>query len=67
MFTQIETLWNQAYQHALGWEADPFAYADAKVAPLRARLRAVERAQQQHPNGHPTVGSRAGRQQHKVR
>lgn len=61
---QITYLWDKALTDAMGaGEADPFAYADAKVAPLRARLRQVER-RQAHPNGLPQRGSRAGRRQH---
>lgn len=58
---KIEQLWTVSYQNALGaGESDPFAYADQKVAPLRATLRAVEH-RQAHPLGLPRVGCRAGR------
>ncbi len=43
---QIEFLWNKALEDAMGaGESDPYAYADGKVAHLKARLHAVERAQ----------------------
>ncbi|NVO13868.1 MAG: hypothetical protein HXX10_07515 [Rhodoplanes sp.] len=61
---KIEFLWNKALEDAMGaGEADPFAYASSKVARMSAQLRAVERAQQYAGNGHPRVGSRAGRRQ----
>ena len=57
---KIEFLWNKAYFDALGAGIDADAYADEKVAHLRATLRAVER-HQQHPNGLPRQGCRVSR------
>jgi hypothetical protein len=62
---KIEYLWNKAYTDALGaGEADPYAYADAKVAYLVARLHRVERAQS---GVRFQRGSRAGRRQFNAR
>jgi hypothetical protein len=58
---KISYLWNKAVEDAMGaGHSDPFAYADSKVAPLRALLHRVEH-KQAHPNGLPQRGSRAGR------
>lgn len=60
---QINHLWNHHYERALGCShADPFAYADTQVAPLRVKLREIER-RQAHPMGLPREGNRAGRRQ----
>ena len=67
MAEKIEYIWNKSYTDALGaGHADPFTYADERAAPLVAKLRAAER-RQQHPNGLPQRGSRAGRYQAALR
>jgi hypothetical protein len=61
---KIAFLWNKAVEDATGAGlADPFTYADNKVAHLRAMLRAIERKQQYAGTGLPRVGSRAGHRQ----
>ena len=56
---KAELIWDKAYADALGaGHADPFAYADAKVAPHVARLRRAERAQAKQAPRHTNLAGR---------